>query len=137
MRIVTRLAKLETDKVSGFYAARPGNAPKPGLLFVHHANGVTSEIREFCERAARLGYGAFAVNMFHALGAKGEGQMGMGGPMQHAEQSCVKEGLRPIDVRHEQAAALMAQAYSRLRQKPGWRGKMPFRARHSRTTSAW
>ncbi|HKA39294.1 MAG TPA: thiamine pyrophosphate-binding protein [Burkholderiales bacterium] len=43
----------------------------------------------------------------------------MGGPMMLAEQSCVKEGIRPIDVRHEQAAALMAQAYSRLLQKPG------------------
>ncbi len=42
----------------------------------------------------------------------------MGGPMMLAEQSCVKEGIRPIDVRHEQAAALMAQAYSRLTQKP-------------------
>ena len=43
----------------------------------------------------------------------------MGGPMMLAEQSCVKEGIRPIDVRHEQAAALMAQAYSRVLQKPG------------------
>src|SRR6202162_3480736 len=43
----------------------------------------------------------------------------MGGPMMRAENSCIKEGIRPIDVRHEQAAALMAQAYSRLLQKPG------------------
>ena len=43
----------------------------------------------------------------------------MGGPMMLAETSCAKEGIRPIDVRHEQAAALMAQAYSRLLQKPG------------------
>jgi thiamine pyrophosphate-dependent acetolactate synthase large subunit-like protein len=43
----------------------------------------------------------------------------LGGPMMHAESSCAKEGIRPIDVRHEQAAALMAQAYSRLLQKPG------------------
>jgi len=42
----------------------------------------------------------------------------MGGPMMHAETACAKEGIRPIDVRHEQAAALMAQAYSRLLQKP-------------------
>jgi thiamine pyrophosphate-dependent acetolactate synthase large subunit-like protein len=42
----------------------------------------------------------------------------MGGPMMLAENSCIKEGIRPIDVRHEQAAALMAQAYSRLLQKP-------------------
>ena len=38
----------------------------------------------------------------------------MGGPMLLAESTCIKEGIRMIDVRHEQAAALMAQAYSRL-----------------------
>ena len=42
----------------------------------------------------------------------------MGGPMLLAESSCVKEGIRLIDVRHEQAAAFMGQAYSRLLQKP-------------------
>ncbi len=42
----------------------------------------------------------------------------MGGPMLLAESSCIKVGIRPIDVRHEQAAAFMGQAYSRLLQKP-------------------
>jgi len=42
----------------------------------------------------------------------------MGGPMLLAETSCIKEGIRPIDVRHEQAAAMMGNAYSRLKQKP-------------------
>ena len=42
----------------------------------------------------------------------------MGGPMLLAESTCIKEGIRLIDVRHEQAAAMMAQAYSRLLQKP-------------------
>jgi len=42
----------------------------------------------------------------------------MGGPMLLAEASCIKEGIRPLDVRHEQSAALMGQAYSRLLQKP-------------------
>ena len=42
----------------------------------------------------------------------------MGGPMLLAEESCIKEGIRPIDVRHEQAAAFMGQAYSRLRNRP-------------------
>ena len=42
----------------------------------------------------------------------------MGGPMLLAESSCIQEGIRPIDVRHEQSAALMGQAYSRLLQKP-------------------
>ena len=43
----------------------------------------------------------------------------MGGPNQLALKHVAKQGIRPIDVRHEQAAALMAQAYSRLLQKPG------------------
>ena len=42
----------------------------------------------------------------------------MGGPMLLAEASCIKEGIRPLDARHEQSAALMGQAYSRLLQKP-------------------
>ncbi len=42
----------------------------------------------------------------------------MGGPMLLTEASCIKEGIRMIDVRHEQAAAFMAQAYSRLKQVP-------------------
>jgi len=42
----------------------------------------------------------------------------MGGPMLLTEASCIKEGIRPLDVRHEQAAALMGQAYSRILQKP-------------------
>ena len=43
----------------------------------------------------------------------------MGGPMQLVQTTCPKEGIRMIDVRHEQAAALAAQAYARLLQKPG------------------
>ena len=42
----------------------------------------------------------------------------MGGPMLLAEASCIKEGIRMIDVRHEQAAAFACQAYSRLKQVP-------------------
>ncbi|MBT3332318.1 MAG: thiamine pyrophosphate-binding protein [Rhodospirillaceae bacterium] len=43
----------------------------------------------------------------------------MGGPMLAAEAATINEGIRCIDVRHEQAAAMMAQAYSRLQQRPG------------------
>ena len=42
----------------------------------------------------------------------------MGGPMLLAESTCITEGIRMIDVRHEQAAAFACQAYSRLRQTP-------------------
>src|SRR5919199_6871310 len=43
----------------------------------------------------------------------------MGGPMLAAESACIEEGLRAIDVRHEQAAAMMAHAYARLRNTVG------------------
>jgi acetolactate synthase-1/2/3 large subunit len=43
----------------------------------------------------------------------------MGGPMLAAESACIEEGLRAIDVRHEQAAAMMANAYARLRNTVG------------------
>jgi len=43
----------------------------------------------------------------------------MGGPMRGAQIACVAEGLRGIDVRHEQAAAMMAHAYSRVSGKCG------------------
>lgn len=48
----------------------------------------------------------------------------MGGPMLLAEATCVKEGIRMIDVRHEQAAAFARQAYSRLKQVPSVHGRV-------------
>lgn len=43
----------------------------------------------------------------------------MGAPMLMVESEAIKRGLRGIDVRHEQAAAMMAHAYARLRLRPG------------------
>jgi acetolactate synthase-1/2/3 large subunit len=43
----------------------------------------------------------------------------MGGPMLGAQDACRKLGIRMIDVRHEQAAAMMANAYARLTGKAG------------------
>ena len=51
----------------------------------------------------------------------------MGGPMQLVQTTCRAEEIRMIDVRHEQAAALSAQAYARLLQKPGVCGKFQLR----------
>ena len=39
----------------------------------------------------------------------------MGGPINDAVKSASAEGMRAIDVRHEQAAAMMAHAYARVR----------------------
>ena len=43
----------------------------------------------------------------------------MGGPMSDVVRHLVEQGLRLIDVRHEQAAAMMAHAYSRVTGRPG------------------
>src|SRR3954452_10727825 len=43
----------------------------------------------------------------------------MGGAILLPESKCIDEGIRMIAGRHEQAAALAAQAYSRVTQRPG------------------
>jgi thiamine pyrophosphate-dependent acetolactate synthase large subunit-like protein len=43
----------------------------------------------------------------------------MGGPMIETEAAVIKLGARAVDTRHEQAASLMAHAYSRVTRKPG------------------
>ena len=43
----------------------------------------------------------------------------MGGPMIEAEAFCIREGIRSIDVRHEQAAAMMAHAWGRVTNRIG------------------
>ena len=43
----------------------------------------------------------------------------MGAPMSSAEKAAIDRGIRGIDVRHEQAAAMMAHAYGRIRNRPG------------------
>src|SRR6185436_2072240 len=42
----------------------------------------------------------------------------MGGPMLECEAACERLGIRMIDVRHEQAAAMMCNAYARMRRAP-------------------
>ena len=44
----------------------------------------------------------------------------MGAPMMAVENHAMKIGLRGIDVRHEQAAAMAAHAYARLKNRPGF-----------------
>ena len=43
----------------------------------------------------------------------------MGAPMMAVEKAAMKLGLRGIDVRHEQAAAMMAHAYGRVLNRLG------------------
>lgn len=43
----------------------------------------------------------------------------MGGPMLSAERVAIDAGMRAIDVRHEESAAMMAHAYARAARRPG------------------
>ena len=43
----------------------------------------------------------------------------MGGPMMETEAASIEVGIRAIDIRHEQAAAMMAHAYGRVMRRPG------------------
>src|SRR5262245_33557023 len=43
----------------------------------------------------------------------------MGGPMIETEAELLRLGVRGIDTRHEQAAAMEAHAWTRLRRRPG------------------
>lgn len=43
----------------------------------------------------------------------------MGGPLIDGAGSCIEEGIRGIDVRHEQGASFMAHAYARVLGRPG------------------
>lgn len=43
----------------------------------------------------------------------------MGAPMLQVEKACIQRGMRGIDVRHEQAAAMAAHAYARMKGRPG------------------
>jgi len=43
----------------------------------------------------------------------------MGGPMLETEAACISLGIRAIDTRHEQAAALAAHGWTRVTRRPG------------------
>jgi acetolactate synthase-1/2/3 large subunit len=43
----------------------------------------------------------------------------MGGPMLETEATCIKLGIRAVDTRHEQAAALAAHGWARITRRPG------------------
>jgi carboxymethylenebutenolidase len=52
--------------VVGGYLARPAaSGPRPGVLVAHELFGVTSHIREVCERLAGSGYVALAPDFYH------------------------------------------------------------------------
>ena len=52
----------------------------------------------------------------------------LGGPLGDVYRRMVELGLRGVDVRHEQAGAMMAHAYSRVRARSAWPWAAPGQA---------
>ena len=67
MRIASRRLNRDQDGVSGFYAHPAGAARKPGVLVLHHANGVTADFKSTVVELAYLGVAALVPNLYHML----------------------------------------------------------------------
>lgn len=68
--------------------------------------------------AVQVNGNTVAARTLRALGADSLFWLS-GAPMGDFARACLDEGLRGVDVRHEQAAAMAAHAYARLTRKPG------------------
>jgi len=56
---------VRTESLDGSYLALPdGAGPFPGVVVVHEASGLNTNIRDICERFARRGYAALGVDLF-------------------------------------------------------------------------
>jgi carboxymethylenebutenolidase len=82
MRIRFKVLNREQDGVSGFLAYPAATARKPGILFLHHANGVTADLRTTAADLARLGYATLVPNLYHMLGVAGDSHIGRGAELQ-------------------------------------------------------
>jgi carboxymethylenebutenolidase len=70
MNVDARSLTLEQDGIPG-YAARPeGPGPRPGILMVHHAHGVTADYKIDAYRLAALGFNVLVPSLFNMFGVR-------------------------------------------------------------------
>ena len=82
MRIAARTLNREQDGISGYLAYPSAPARKPAVLVLHHANGVTADLKSTVVALAQLGYAALVPNLYHMLGEPGESHIGRGAELQ-------------------------------------------------------
>jgi len=82
MRIVSRRLERDKDGISGYMAYPPATPRKPGVLVLHHPNGVTADLKQTVVDLARLGYAALVPNLYHMLGVPGTTHIGLGNELQ-------------------------------------------------------
>src|SRR5215469_7001158 len=58
-----------TDISLPFFFARPAaDPPWPGVVVIHEANGISTQLVRFCQRLAAEGYAALAPDLFFRVG---------------------------------------------------------------------
>jgi dienelactone hydrolase len=82
MPIVARMLTLEQDGFPGFMAHPEGPGPRPGVLMVHHAHGVTADYKIDAYRLAQLGFNVLVPSFFNMFGVAGTNHIGAGAELQ-------------------------------------------------------
>src|SRR3990167_1784782 len=82
MTIVARMLTQEEDGVPGYMARPEGERPRPGILMVHHAHGVTADYKIDAYRLAQLGFNVLVPSLFNMFGVGGTVHIGQGADLQ-------------------------------------------------------
>jgi carboxymethylenebutenolidase len=82
MTIVARMLTQEQDGIGGYMAQASGPGPRPGVLMVHHAHGVTADYKIDAYRLAQLGFTVLAPSLFNMFGIPGTDHIGQGADLQ-------------------------------------------------------
>ena len=82
MTIVARMLTQEEDGIPGYMAHPAGEGPRPGVVMVHHAHGVTADYKIDAYRLAALGFNVLAPNLFNMFGVPGTNHIGAGADLQ-------------------------------------------------------
>ena len=82
MGIVARMVTQEQDGIPGYIAHPEGPGPRPGVLMVHHAHGVTADYKVDAYRLAQLGFTVLVPSLFNMFGIGGTTHIGQGADLQ-------------------------------------------------------
>jgi carboxymethylenebutenolidase len=80
--ITARMLTQEQDGIGGYMAQPEGAAPRPGVLMVHHAHGVTADYKIDAYRLAQLGFNVLAPSLFNMFDIPGTTHIGQGADLQ-------------------------------------------------------
>src|SRR5882724_2144712 len=86
----------DKDGIGGYMAHPDGAGPRPGVLMVHHAHGVTADYKIDAYRLAQLGFNVLAPSLFNMFGVLGTDHIGQGAELQSKHSDGCSSPSRPI-----------------------------------------